>query len=144
MDSVYVEPPLFSKITALLVDDDKILSDLVIRILSRTGCSIEYAKSGDEAIKKFSPNKYAFILMDISMPGMDGHETTRKIREMEAGSGTRVPIIALTAMCMSSDRNKALASGMDDYVSKPFKKEELIMKVAKILGGKIAENFNKT
>ena len=149
MDSVYKELPLFKPIIGLVVDDDKNAIEILTRMLEKTGCEIESANSGEKALEKFFPKKYSFILMDVSMGKMSGYDTTKKIREIEKGTGTRVPIIAVTAPGMQSDREKCLESGMDNYLSKPIKKDDLVMKIAQALGSKIAQkiikdsNFNK-
>jgi CheY-like chemotaxis protein len=112
----------------LVVEDDPDNSKLTGKMLQRLGCRAEFAAHGAEAVEAFVPGKYFAILMDMRMPVMDGLAATRKIRELESGS--RVPIIALTANVMPGDRERCLAAGMDDFLSKPFKKAELAAKLA--------------
>jgi PAS domain S-box-containing protein len=112
----------------LVVEDDKTNSMLAGKMLESLGYQVEFAADGAEALDAFVPGKYSAILMDIQMPVMNGLEATGKIRELE--SGTRVPIIALTAKVMPGDRERCLAAGMDDFLSKPFKKDELAAKLA--------------
>ena len=86
----------------------------------------EIARNGREAIDKFSSGKYSLILLDVQMPFMGGYETTRRIRESEQDKGgARVPIIAMTAHALKGDREKCMASGMDDYIPKPFNPHQL-------------------
>ncbi len=94
-------------------------------MLQSLGHRVEYAVDGREAVKAFSPGKSSAILMDMSMPVMDGLEATRNIREFEATAGCHVPIIAFTANVMPGDREQCLAAGMDDFLSKPFKRDDL-------------------
>jgi len=101
-------------------------------MLEAIGLRAEFAADGEEAVLAFVPGKYFAILMDMSMPVMDGFEATKKIREIEAAAGGHVPIIALTANVMRGDCELCLAAGMDDFLSKPFKKEELAAKLANI------------
>ena len=114
----------------LLVEDDSTNSLLTGKKLQLLGYRVEFAADGAEALAAFSPGKYSAILMDIQMPVMNGFETTGKIRELE--SGTHVPIIALTAKVMPGDRDRCLASGMDDFLAKPFKRAELAAKLASV------------
>lgn len=72
---------------------------------------------------------FDLVLMDVEMPEMDGLEATAAIREKEKGSGTHVPIVAMTAQAMTGDRERCLAGGMDDYIPKPIRKEDLYEKV---------------
>jgi CheY-like chemotaxis protein len=111
----------------LVVEDNPDCSKLAGKMLQSLGCRVEFAADGLEAIEAFAPGKYFAIFMDMRMPVMDGLAATKRIRELESGS--RVPIIALTANAMPGDRERCLADGMDDYLSKPFKREELAAKL---------------
>jgi len=119
-----------SNTPVLVVEDDKTNSMLTGKMLQSLGYQVEFATDGVEALDAFAPEKYSAILMDIHMPVMNGIEATAKIRERE--SGTRVPIIALTAKVMPGDRELCLAAGMDDYLSKPFKMPELAAILARV------------
>lgn len=77
---------------------------------------------------------FDLILMDMSLPEIDGWEATRRVREAETGTGRHVPIIALTAHAMSGDREKAMAAGCDDYDTKPVELDRLLGKMAALLG----------
>jgi len=103
-------------------------------MLEALGYRAKYAANGREAVDAFSPGIVSAILMDMQMPVMDGLSATRKIRELEALSGTtRVPIIALTANVLPIHKELCLAAGMDDFLSKPFKKDQLAAKLARFL-----------
>jgi CheY-like chemotaxis protein len=93
-------------------------------MLEAAGLSVTTANDGHEAVAA-TGDDIDVILMDCQMPEMDGFEATRAIRSREAAGGRRVPIIALTANAMEGDRERCLASGMDDYLSKPFKSAQL-------------------
>ncbi len=114
----------------LVVEDDHNSTVLAGKILQRLGCRAEFAADGAEAVKTFEPAKFSAILMDMAMPVMDGIEATKIIRARESGS--RVPIIALTANVMPGDRERCLDAGMDDFLSKPFKKDELAAILARV------------
>jgi len=113
----------------LVVDDDENSRALAGRILKNLGYRVTMAADGNEAIEAFSRGGFSAVFMDLAMPGMDGIEATKKIREIEAPSGSRVPIIAFTANVMSGDRERCFAAGMDDFLTKPFKKDELAVKM---------------
>ena len=119
----------------LLVEDDDSNCRLAAKMLEILGYRADCAPHGVAAVKAFAPGKYAAVLMDVRMPLMDGIEATKKIREIEAPTGNRVPIIALTANAMPGDREICLAAGMDDFIAKPFRKDELAAKLAEFLGG---------
>ena len=87
---------------------------------------------GEEAVACAAREHFDLILMDIQMPGMNGIEATAAIRSLDAGSGPRCPIVALTANAMSGDREKYLAAGMDEYLSKPIRAAELYGVVSKL------------
>ena len=97
-------------------------------MLKSIGVRVEFASNGLEAVEAIIPGKYAVIFMDMQMPVMDGLEATKKIRAKEAA--LRIPIIALTANVLPGDIERCLAAGMDDYISKPFKKKDFINKIA--------------
>lgn len=118
-------PPLFA--TVLIVEDNEINQDVTMTMLQHFGCKADIASNGLEAVEKFQPERHDLIFMDCQMPEMDGYEATRVIRKQE--TSRRVPIIAMTAHAMSSDRDKCLQAGMDDYMSKPFSLEELYEKI---------------
>lgn len=122
-------PPAPPKLQArlLLVEDHPVNRELALAILQQLGCRVEMAENGHGALEAFERIGFDLILMDCQMPGMDGYEATAEIRRREAarGHGSRVPIIALTAGVVEGDREKCLAAGMDDYVTKPYFAKEL-------------------
>lgn len=119
--------------TLLLVEDNAVNQKIVILSLDKMVKKIDVANNGKEALDMFGTKKYDAILMDIQMPVMDGIMATKKIREIEATSDVRIPIIAITANALSGDRDNCLAAGADDYLSKPFQVEELIAKITSLL-----------
>ncbi|HEX2854472.1 MAG TPA: response regulator [Opitutaceae bacterium] len=111
----------------VLVAEDHPTNQLVARIiLERAGHRVEVVSNGRAAIERFQTGAFDLILMDVQMPVMDGRETTQRIRELEAGSGKRIPIIALTADAMRGDAELCLAVGMDAYLTKPLKGATLV------------------
>ena len=107
----------------LLVEDNKINQQVATEILQQAGISVTIAENGEEGAELAAKNRYSAVLMDIQMPVMDGYTATRKIREMQNSSppqAPQAPIIAMTAHAVSGERDKCLAAGMDDYVSKPI------------------------
>lgn len=109
----------------LIVEDNVVLRKLASAQLSKCGFDHEVAGNGQEALELLDHQKYALILMDCQMPGLDGYEATRAIREKEKDTGERIPIIAMTASAMPADRERCLLAGMDDYISKPVQVELL-------------------
>jgi CheY-like chemotaxis protein/HPt (histidine-containing phosphotransfer) domain-containing protein len=114
-----------SPLSILVVDDVEVNRELAAAILIRSGHSVTFAKNGHEAVAAFAAGRFDAILMDVQMPGVDGLQATRAIREQEAHTGHRTPILALTAYAAEEDRERCLAAGMDGYLSKPFKADEL-------------------
>ena len=110
----------------LVVEDNRINQRLMLAILKKLGHHVTLASSGHEALEYVGAQTFDLVLMDIQMPEMDGVETTQKIREREAHGGPHLPIIALTAHAMTGDRERYLAAGMDDYLTKPIQRDELI------------------
>lgn len=112
------------KALILVVEDTPVSSALLVELLRRRGYKADAVGDGAAAVEAFARASYAAVLMDIQMPGMDGHEATQKIRRREA-PGSRVPIIAVSAHVLETDRERALASGMDDYLPKPIRASDL-------------------
>jgi CheY-like chemotaxis protein len=106
----------------LVVDDDAVNRRLCVLQISRLGLEVEAVDGGDEAVSRCAKKSFAAVLMDVQMPGMDGLEATRRIRALDSH---RMPIIAFTANVMPDDREKCLAAGMDDYLSKPLQLDDL-------------------
>ncbi len=115
----------------LLVEDNEMNRDMLERRLLRKGFQVILAANGEEGIARAAEDSPDLILMDLSLPGIDGWEATRQIK---ADDETAViPIIALTAHAMTGDREKALAAGCDDYDSKPVELERLLGKMQRLL-----------
>ncbi len=108
----------------MVVEDDPINMMLINEVLTKMGFSVIKASNGKEALDILPQHYPLLIFMDVNMPEMDGYETTKHIRKMEEPWG-KLPIIALTADAMIGDKEKCIASGMNDYISKPFKIEEI-------------------
>jgi CheY-like chemotaxis protein len=109
--------------TILIAEDNAINQKVIERMVQKLGYRVNLVTNGKEAIDALSRSSYGLIFMDCQMPEMDGFEACREIRKR--GSGVRIPIVAITANAMKGDRERCLAAGMDDYVSKPFKQEDL-------------------
>ena len=116
----------------LLVEDDAANRGLASRILTTCGYRHGIAVDGQDALDKTAERKPDLILMDLSMPGMDGWEATRRLRTDPENATIR--ILALTAHAMRGDREKALAVGCDDVLTKPYRPSELIAAIERVLG----------
>ena len=127
--------------TVLVVEDELISGELAGEMLDALGYRAAFASNGQEAVKIFAPGKFSAILMDMAMPVMNGLVAAAKIRGIEAGSG-HVPIIAMTGNIMREDIERCFAAGMDDYLTKPFKKSELAAKLAKAVSGSGGANLS--
>lgn len=119
----------------LVVDDNEINRFFMRKLLSRWGITVDFAENGEIAVSKVQTNNYDMVLMDVHMPVLNGTEATEIIRNHNNGKFKALPIIALTASILQEDVDEIFASGMDDYISKPFNHEELYKKLSDILNG---------
>ena len=112
-------------VRVLVVEDNEVNQLVVSGLLESLGCSVDVASDGVEAVRLLGrPHEYAAVLMDCRMPRLDGYDATREVRRSEP-PGRRVPIIAMTASAMEGERERCLAAGMDDFLSKPVDSREL-------------------
>jgi CheY-like chemotaxis protein len=116
----------------LLVEDNEMNRDMLSRRLARRGFAVEVATDGEQGVERARAGGYDLVLMDMSLPGIDGWEATRQLRA--APETAAVPIIALTAHAMAGDRDRALEAGCSDYDTKPVEFERLLGKIAALLG----------
>ena len=124
--------PLLATGPRILVAEDTTINQLVARrMLERLGCHVDVVSNGREALHALASIPYALVLMDVQMPEMDGFEATAQIRQLEATLGRHTPVVAMTANAMKGDRERALAAGMDDYLSKPIRVGDLEVMVHK-------------
>lgn len=122
-----------SQARILVVEDNPLNQKVINLALRKQVLDVELASNGKEALDMFSQSQYDLILMDLHMPIMDGYQTVAKIREIEVGSSTKTPIIALTANAMRGTREKCLQADMVDYMTKPFQVEKLLEIIQKHL-----------
>lgn len=118
----------------LLVEDEPVNQRVSRRMLEKGGFVVDLATDGVEAVEAVVTGSYDAVLMDCRMPVMDGFQATIRIRSLEAAGGRRTPIIAMTASARSEDLARCLASGMDDFVSKPVKSFHLLTVVGRWVG----------
>ncbi len=130
-------PPASAPLRILLVEDNRINRKIATRLLEGEGHRVVAAENGKQGVERFGEGGFDLILMDVQMPEMDGWEATRAIRELEAGSGRHIPILAMTAHAMKGDREKCLEAGMDGYVSKPVAVADLRLAIAEVASGAV-------
>jgi two-component system cell cycle response regulator DivK len=117
----------------LLVEDNEMNRDMLSRRLARRGYDVVVALDGEQGVAMAKSEAPALILMDMSLPGMDGWEATRQIKAMPETRA--IPVIALTAHAMAGDREKAIGAGCDDFDTKPVDLDRLLAKIETLLGG---------
>ncbi|WP_447983525.1 response regulator [Nitrospira sp. Nam74] len=163
-DPQQLEVPTFSHGRILLAEDNPVNQEVALGMLEALGCRADLASNGREVLDALKRKTYDVVLMDCQMPEMDGFEATRRIREIEAGSGLRtgdvsvrsatesseasaltsgrvrrIPIVAVTAHAITGDRERCLAAGMDDYLSKPFMQHQLQVLLRRWMPSSVAE-----
>lgn len=121
------------KYRILLAEDNLVNQKVACFILERHGHEVIAVKDGIEVLEALEKGVYDLILMDVQMPRMDGFTATREIRKKEKGKNVHIPIIAMTAHALKGDREKCLAAGMDDYVAKPLRADELLNVIEKTI-----------
>ena len=117
----------------LLAEDNLINQKVAVHTLERNGHKVYVANNGQEVLRTLNKDRFDLILMDVQMPEMDGFEATVSIRKKEKKTGFHMPIIAMTAHAMKGDRERCIEAGMDDYIAKPIKAEELTKKIDDVM-----------
>ena len=122
----------------LVVEDNPVNQLVATGLLENMGCTVDVADDGIEAVERLTgAHPYAAVLMDCRMPRMDGYDATREVRRLEA-DGRRVPIIAMTASALEGERERCLAVGMDDFLTKPVDAAELERVIREWVPGRAA------
>ncbi|HEU4416082.1 MAG TPA: response regulator [Candidatus Angelobacter sp.] len=116
----------------LLAEDNVINQRVALGLLARFGHMVTLANNGVEAVDAYARQPFDLVLMDVQMPELDGFGATQAIRELQQQSGVRIPIVAMTAHAMQGDRERCLEAGMDDYLSKPIGRKELLAMIHKV------------
>ncbi|RPI88023.1 MAG: sensor histidine kinase, partial [Planctomycetaceae bacterium] len=117
----------------LLAEDSLYNQKLAVGLLEKRGHQVSVAGNGAEAVEQVSRGSFDLVLMDVQMPDVDGLEATRQIRALEEQTGDHVPIVAMTAQALQGDREKCLDAGMDDYLTKPVRSQQLYETIAAVL-----------
>jgi signal transduction histidine kinase/CheY-like chemotaxis protein/HPt (histidine-containing phosphotransfer) domain-containing protein len=122
-----------NEICILLAEDNRVNQLLAVRLLEKQGHTVTVVSNGKEALDALTQERFDVVLMDVQMPTVGGLEATKAIRAQERESGSRVPIIAMTANAMKGDRERCLEAGMDGYVSKPVEAQRLYAEIERII-----------
>ncbi|MEQ9401539.1 MAG: response regulator [Longimicrobiales bacterium] len=129
--------PTVSPLRILLAEDNKVNQTLAVALLTRVGHHVTVAGDGRAALEALEGGDFDMVLMDVQMPELDGLEATRAIRARETGD-ERIPILAMTAHAMKGDRERCIAAGMDDYISKPIDPRALHLAIAQLSGQRVS------
>ena len=114
-----------SELQILLAEDNLVNQKLALGILEKLGHRVTVVNNGMEALEQLERRDFDLVLMDVQMPELDGLAATRELRRREAPAKTHVPVVAMTAHAMKGDRERCLASGMDDYLGKPIRLKDM-------------------
>jgi signal transduction histidine kinase/ActR/RegA family two-component response regulator len=134
------------KLRILLAEDNLVNQKIAVRMLQKRGHSVEIASNGAEACERLAVDGFDVVLMDCSMPVMDGFDAARSIRarEREQGSGSHIPIVAMTANALEGDRQRCLDAGMDEYLAKPVRQAVLFQIVELLAARAVAAGVERT
>ncbi len=124
------------RLRILLAEDNLVNQKVAVRILEKQGHTVAVVGDGQAALSALAQHSFDLVLMDVQMPGQDGLETTAAIRAREQTNGGHIPIVAMTARAMKGDQEQCLAAGMDGYVSKPLKRDDLDAVLMQVLGSR--------
>jgi signal transduction histidine kinase len=130
---LHLSLPPIRQLRILLAEDNLINQKLAVKILEHDGHSVSVASNGRETVDIYKRERFDLILMDCQMPILDGYEAVKEIRRIEKPIGRHTCIMAITANAIEGDREKCLAVGMDDYISKPVNRLELLQRIRKLL-----------
>jgi len=133
---VEVSPDMRRNVRVLLAEDNFLNAKLTLSQLEKLGYKADSVPNGKEAVDAVAKNDYQIILMDCQMPVLDGYQATIEIRRLDRDRGAKRRIIAMTANALEGDREKCLAAGMDDYLAKPTKGDELETALARYFSSK--------
>jgi PAS domain S-box-containing protein len=142
-DSKTVERRFSRQLRVLLAEDNSVNQKLALGILGKLGHEVAIANNGMEALACLrSSERFDLVLMDVQMPEMDGLTATRQIRSLELETGGHLPIVAMTAHAMKGDREECLQAGMDDYLTKPIRLQDIAQKIDNIFSAPQAKSRN--
>jgi two-component system, sensor histidine kinase and response regulator len=126
----------------LVAEDSAVNQELIKRLLAKWGHSVVIAENGKQALSLMETERFDVVLMDVQMPEINGFEATASIRESERATGRHIPIIALTAHALKGDRERCIAAGMDDYISKPIESQTLFDVIESAIAGAVMPKTN--
>jgi len=118
-----------NRVRILLAEDNLVNQTVAVRLLEKRGYAVVVVGNGRAALAALERDNFDLVLMDVQMPELDGFETTTAIRAKEQLTGAHIPILAMTAHALKGDRERCIAAGMDGYLSKPIRVEELLASV---------------
>ncbi|NDC39339.1 MAG: response regulator, partial [Proteobacteria bacterium] len=125
--------PLYQNRSVLVAEDNLVNQKLAKRLLEKMGYQVRIANNGREAVDLFRSGGYSLILMDLQMPVLNGLDAAREIRQIEEGAGEKIPILAMTANVFESDKLECIASGMNGFVEKPIRAEQLYSEIQRAM-----------
>jgi CheY-like chemotaxis protein len=128
-----VAEPRTSVHRILLAEDNPVNAEVATALLSRLGHEVTLVEDGNEVLHELERRDFDLLLLDVQMPGLNGYDTTIRIRDLERQTGRHLPVVALTANAIKGDRERCLAAGMDDYLSKPYSPKELAAVLSRTL-----------